>query len=264
MQINWFTVIAQVINFLVLVWLMKKYLYKPILQAIDDREKKIASELADAKNQKAEAKSEQDEFKKKNDAFDQNKKAMMDKALAESNEERKKLLDAAKNETAGVRGKLEKASKELQENLNDQIAQKTKQEVFSITKKALAELASTNLEEQSVNVFIRQIKEIKNKEKTQFINAFQSDSAPVSVSSAFDLPEKEQKNIKTAIGGILGTDIQYVFKTDPKMISGIELSTNGYKLSWSFSAYINSLEKSIAETMKEKPAPSKKKHHGAN
>ena len=60
MQINWFTVIAQIINFLILVWLMKKYLYKPILQAIDEREKKIATELADAKSKVAEAKSEQD------------------------------------------------------------------------------------------------------------------------------------------------------------------------------------------------------------
>jgi F-type H+-transporting ATPase subunit b len=49
MQINWFTVIAQILNFLVLVWLMKRYLYKPILSATDDREKKIAGQLADAK-----------------------------------------------------------------------------------------------------------------------------------------------------------------------------------------------------------------------
>ena len=186
---------------------------------------------------------------------------MMNKAVAETNEERQKLLDAAKNEAAAVRDKLEKASAALRENLNDQIAEKSRQEIFSITKKALAELASTNLEEQSVNVFIRQIKEIKDKEKTQFINAFQSDSTPVAVSSAFDLPEKEQKEIKTAVCGILGHNIQYAFKTDPKMISGIELSANGYKLSWSFSAYINSLEKSIAETMKEKPEVNKKKQH---
>ncbi len=56
MQINWFTVVAQIINFLVLVWLMKKYLYKPILDAVDEREKKIAAELKDAKSKMTEAK----------------------------------------------------------------------------------------------------------------------------------------------------------------------------------------------------------------
>ena len=40
MEINWFTVIAQVINFLILVWLLKRFLYKPVLNAIAEREKK--------------------------------------------------------------------------------------------------------------------------------------------------------------------------------------------------------------------------------
>ena len=48
MLIDWFTVGAQALNFLILVWLMKRFLYKPILRAIDEREKRIASELADA------------------------------------------------------------------------------------------------------------------------------------------------------------------------------------------------------------------------
>ena len=56
MLIDWFTVGAQVLNFLVLVWLMKRFLYKPILDAIDAREKGIATELADADAKKAEAK----------------------------------------------------------------------------------------------------------------------------------------------------------------------------------------------------------------
>jgi F-type H+-transporting ATPase subunit b len=246
MQINWFTVIAQIVNFLVLVWLMKKYLYKPILAAIDEREKKIASELADAKSKMVEAKKEQDEFRQKNDDFDKHKKKLMDQATSEAEEERQKLLDAAKKEAALVKQKLEAASKELQENLSSEISQKTQDEVFSITKKARSELASTDLEEQSVHGFIKKIKAISEKDKKQFIDAFHSDSAPVSVKSAFDLSEKEQKSITNAIAEVLGKDSKYEFKTDTKMIGGVELATNGYKLSWSFSAYINSLEKSFA------------------
>jgi hypothetical protein len=48
MLIDWFTVGAQIVNFLILVWLLKRFLYKPILDAIDAREKRIAAELADA------------------------------------------------------------------------------------------------------------------------------------------------------------------------------------------------------------------------
>ncbi len=55
MLIDWFTVGAQALNFLILVWLMKRFLYKPILHAIDEREKRIATELANADKKKAEA-----------------------------------------------------------------------------------------------------------------------------------------------------------------------------------------------------------------
>jgi F-type H+-transporting ATPase subunit b len=48
MLIDWFTVGAQVLNFLILVWLMKRFLYQPILDAIDAREQRIAAELANA------------------------------------------------------------------------------------------------------------------------------------------------------------------------------------------------------------------------
>ncbi|MGY4386096.1 F-type H+-transporting ATPase subunit b [Pedobacter sp. UYP24] len=246
MQINWFTVIAQIINFLLLVWLMKKYLYKPIIQAVDEREKKIASELADAKSKMVEAKKEQDEFQKKNEALDLNKKKVMDQALADAAAEREKLMDAAKKEGAVLKLKLEDAARELQENMSNELAERTQTEVLTITKKALAELASTNLEEQSVTVFISKIKAITGKDKKQFMDAFQLNSSPLSVKSAFSLSEKNQKSIKFAINSILGDETKYEFATDPGMISGVELATNGYKLSWSFSAYINSLEKSMA------------------
>ena len=65
MLLDWFTVGAQTLNFLVLVWLMKRVLYKPILDAIDAREKRIALALADAAAKKAEAQKERDEFQKK-------------------------------------------------------------------------------------------------------------------------------------------------------------------------------------------------------
>ena len=80
MLIDWFTVGAQALNFLILVWLMKRFLYKPILHAIDAREKRIATELADADAKKAEAQKERDEFQHKNEEFDQQRAALLSKA----------------------------------------------------------------------------------------------------------------------------------------------------------------------------------------
>ena len=77
MLIDWFTVGAQALNFLILVWLMKRFLYKPILHAIEEREKRIAAELANADKKKAEAQKESDEFKRKNEEFDRQRAALL-------------------------------------------------------------------------------------------------------------------------------------------------------------------------------------------
>jgi len=260
MQINWFTVIAQILNFLVLVWLMKRYLYKPILSAIDEREKKIAGQLADAKTKKDEAKAEQDEFNKKNEAFDHQKSDMMDKATAEAGVQSQKLLEEAKNNAKTLQDKLEKATKERQADLNHQMEQKTEQEVFAITKKVLTDLADVNFEEQSVEVFIKRISELKEEEKDLFKKALHSASGPILVQSAFDLPEKQQTEIKGGVTKMLGTKPSFEFKTSPALIGGIELTTKGFKLAWSVAEYVNSFEKSIAAANQQKPV-AEKKHH---
>jgi F-type H+-transporting ATPase subunit b len=82
--IDWFTVGAQALNFLILVWLMKRFLYKPVLAAIDVREKRIAKEIADADAKKADAQKEHDEFQHKNEEFDQQRAALLSKATDEA------------------------------------------------------------------------------------------------------------------------------------------------------------------------------------
>ena len=95
MLIDWFTVGAQALNFIILVWLLKRFLYKPILNAIDAREQRIAAELAAADAKEAEAQKERDEFHHKNEEFDQQRATLLSKATQEAKAERKRLLDDA-------------------------------------------------------------------------------------------------------------------------------------------------------------------------
>jgi F-type H+-transporting ATPase subunit b len=259
MKIDWFTVIAQMVNFIVLVGLLWHFLYKPILKAIDEREKKIAAQLADAEAKKTEATKEQEDFKQKNEKFDQEKKDLMAKAEAAAETEHQKLLEQARTDATALKTKLDEAQKEAQDTLNHEIMQKTRNEVFAITRKALADLASVSLEEQSGNMFIKRLNELSEDEKKKFRDAFQCNKNPVLMRSAFDLPAKQQAEIKDAVNKILGADTPFQYKTSPELISGIELTANGYKLAWSISEYINSLEKSLPENENDKPVAAPKK-----
>lgn len=254
MQINWFTVIAQIVNFIILVWLLKRYLYKPILSAIDEREKKIVAQIADADAKKAEAIKEQAEFKQNNEKFEQEKKALMDKAVAETNAQREKLLEAARNDANTLRTTQEKAINDKQQELNNDIAQKTQTGVLAISRKVLADLASVGLEEQMADIFIKKLSGLNEDGKKQFDNAFKSAPGMVIVKSAMALTEKEKVDIKNAINEIVGAAPQCQFQVAPELISGIELTSNGYKLAWSVAAYLDSFEKNINGTAKAKQA----------
>lgn len=254
MQINWFTVIAQIVNFIVLVWLLKRFLYQPILKAIDEREKKIEGHIKDAEAKDALAKKEQAEFSKKNQAFDKEKQDLMDEAISETNKERERLLESVKKEANELRSKFEKSLAEMQESQSVDIAQKTQKEVFEIARKALTDLSNGSLEEQLGKIFTQRLNDLEPEEKKQFIAAFKSTSkGSILINTAFDLPEKQQTDIKNAVIEIIGNETQFQFKTAPEIIGGIELTSNGYKLAWSISEYLNSLQKNLSETVVEIP-----------
>jgi F-type H+-transporting ATPase subunit b len=255
MLIDWFTVAAQALNFVILVWLMKRFLYKPILHAIDEREKLIASELANADKKKAEAKKESDEFKLKNEQLDQHRAALMSKATKDANAERQRLLDEARQAADALSAKRQETLRSEEHNLHQAISNRTEQEVFAIARKALTDLSSTSLEERMSAVFIKRLRDLDGPAKTSLGEALKKASEPALVRSAFALPEKQRAAIQNALNETFSAEIHIRFETAPDLISGIELTTNGQKVAWSIADYLASLEKGVDELLKEKDKP---------
>jgi F-type H+-transporting ATPase subunit b len=258
MLIDWFTIGAQVLNFLILVWLMKRFLYKPILHAIENREKRIATELANADKKKAEAQKESDEFKHKNEEFDQQRAALLSKATDEAEVERQWLLDEARKAAAALSSKQQETLRNDEHNLHQAISRQTQQEVFAIARKALTDLATTSLEERLGEVFTRRLREMDGKVKAGLAEALKTASDPAIVRSAFDLPAEQRAAIQNALNETFSAEINVRFETAPDLISGIELTTNGQKVAWSIADYLESLEKGVDELLKERDKPEAK------
>ena len=258
MLIDWFTVGAQAINFIILVWLLKRFLYKPILDAVDAREKRVATELADADAKKAEAKKERDEFQHKNEEFDQQRAALLSKATEEAKAERQRLLGEARQAADALSAKRQETLRSDAHNLSEAISRRTRQEVFAIARKALTDLATTSLEERLAEVFTRRLREMDGKAKAGLAEALKSASDPALVRSAFDLPEEQRAAIQNALNETFSAKIRVRFETAPDLVSGIELTTNGQKVAWSIADYLASLEKGVEELLKEKDKPEAK------
>ncbi len=255
MLIDWFTIVAQAFNFLLLVWLMKRFLYKPILQAIDAREQRIARELADADAKKAEAQNESEAFKRKNKEFDRQRDALLSQATEEAHAERQRLLDEARQAAEVLYAKQQDAMEREQQILNDEITRRTRKEVFAIARKTLTDLAGTSLEERVSEVFMRRLRELDGEAKEGFAKFLKTSSDPVLVRSAFELPSEQRAAIQHALGDIFPAEIHVRFETAPDLISGIELAANGRKVAWSIAEYLTSLEKSVGELLNEPSTP---------
>jgi F-type H+-transporting ATPase subunit b len=258
MLIDWFTIVAQALNFFILVWLMKRFLYKPILHAIDAREQRIAAELADANAKKGEAQKERDAFMHKNAQFDQQRAALLRQATDEAKAERQRLLDDARQAADALSTRRQETLRDEAHKLNQAIRRRTQQEVFAIARKALTDFATTSLEERLAEVFTRRLREMDGQSKAGLDEALKTASDPALLRSAFDLPAEQRATIQNALNETFSAEIHVRFETAPDLISGIELSTNGQKVAWSIADYLKSLEKGVDELLKEKDKPGAK------
>ena len=257
MLIDWFTVAAQVVNFLILVWLLKRFLYKPILDAIDAREKRIAAELAEADAKKADAEKQRDEFQRKSAAFDQQRSALMSKATDEVKAERQRLLDEARKAADTLTCKRIEALRADAQNLNQAVSRAAQHEVFAIARKALTDLATVSLEERLGEVFTRRLREMDPAAKAVLAKALKSTPDAALVRSAFELPVEQRAAIQSALNETFAAEIRVRFETSPELVSGVELTANGQKVAWSIADYLGSLERKVSELLNEqaKSAP---------
>ena len=248
------------INFLVLVWLLKRFLYKPVLAAIDEREKRIATQLQDAEKKKVDAQKEQADFQHKNEEFDQQRSALLLEATTAAKNERDKLLETARKDSEELRLKLQKSVYGELDILNRKIGTLAQQEIFSITRKTLADLAGVSLEERMTDIFIHHLHDLNDKQREGFKTALQASSKPAIVRSAFDLTPVQRTAVENAVKPLLrdGTGINFETKSD--LISGIELTANGQKIAWNIADYLGSLTNSVSALLEPKlqPAPASK------
>jgi len=247
MLIDWFTVGAQIVNFLILVWLLKHFLYKPILDAIDAREKRIAAELADADAKKAEAEKQRTDFEDKNKAFDEQRSALLGKAADQAKAERDRLIDQAKKDALALRAKQADALRGDQIRLGSEISLLAETEVFAIARRALADLATVSLEERVGEVFTRRLGELDPKAKELLGAALRNSPQPALVRSAFDLPADQKAAIQNALNETFSAVVPVNFEDSQNVICGIELTANGQKVAWSIASYLTELSKKVSD-----------------
>lgn len=251
MLIDWFTVFAQIVNFLVLVWLLKIFLYKPILKVIADRQNEIAKQLKEAELKKKEAEEESLLFQNKNKEFDQQKTEKIKKL----NEEIKQLQDhlkaEAKQDVEEQRTKWFSNLRNEKKEVYRDLSQRVKTELFSIMRKAMTDLADTDIQDRLVGVFLQRLKMLSQKEKDELLSGLHT-SPTLEVRIALEPTENIRNKMKAAVQQEFNRELDIHFIVLPELIGGIELVANEQKISWNIADYLSSLEQLSNEVIYEK------------
>jgi F-type H+-transporting ATPase subunit b len=247
--INWFTVAAQAVNFVILVWLLQHFLYQPMLAAIDAREHKIAAALADAAAGQAAAQKSRDELSGKLKAFDDDQAARLAQVVLQVNAQREHLLDAARGEAAELVAKQRSTLGADSAALTDHMAQLVTAEVFSIAGKALGDLASAGLEERLGAVFTRELHQMNAESKAAFGAALRQSAMNARVRSRVALPDGEKAALRNAVNETFAADVHLEFEIVESGESGIELLAGGQRLAWGIHEYIQAFQEKARALM---------------
>ncbi|HKK80502.1 MAG TPA: hypothetical protein VJ933_12780 [Phaeodactylibacter sp.] len=251
MLIDWFTVVAQILNFLILVWLLKRFLYKPVLKAVKQREERINHQLQEAEATMEKAEEERQAFRQKKEQFEATRAGKLEEVAEEARKSRQRLLAEARDEAAALRSQLIESVRDEKKTLDREISKRMQAEIFAISRKLLRDLASAELEEQVVRTFVKRLRDIDGAEREHLAEALGRHSEAVVVRSAFELPEAQEREIALAVEKLAGEKLPCRFETTADKILGIELTAGGHKMAWSVAEYLDSLEKALSEILRE-------------
>lgn len=251
MQIDWITVAAQIVNFLILVWLLHRYLYGPIVRAMNGREERIAARLRDAAQSKAEAEREAERFRSERENLEKEKSSILARATQEAESTRHSLEDAVRRESEQMRKDwLKQVDDEKAAFLHD-MRRRSADHVMALARRTLSELADTQLEEQVATAFARQIEHLEPHLHDRLAKASRQAGGVIVVQSSFILNAEAQRRLAHAVHKGIIAEAEIRYEQADGMICGIELKAGSQTLTWAFSNFLDELEQRLSKDLSE-------------
>jgi F-type H+-transporting ATPase subunit b len=247
--INWFTVIAQIVNFLILVFLLKYFLYDRIVKAMDEREQRIQLRLKEAEEKKQEAEQEARSYLEKNRDFDAKREEMLAQAKKEADARRKELTREARQAVTKQRSVwLETIQRDKKSFVQD-LRKMAGNQVYTIARKAFRDLADEDVEERTINAFLVHLNAMSKKTREALATSIKESKNEVIVRSTFEIPAKMREKITGSLHREIADGIQVRYEAASDLIMGVELKIRGHKIAWSLQDYLDTLEEHALQTL---------------
>ena len=249
MQIDWLTVIAQIVNFLVLVWLLQRFLYRPITDAMARREERIESRLAEAQATREAAEAEARGVREEQKALDMRRDEMLSEARHEAAALRARLEDELREEIEARRRTWHAHLQEEREDFTAQLRQRAGHQVIDIVSRVLRDYAGGDIAAQLAGTFVERLASLDTAERDKLMHAAERAEGPARVDSGLALKPGARGHITRAIHECVARDIDVEYREDEDLVLGIRLTIGEQTVEWSAARFLHRLETTLDEVI---------------
>ncbi len=242
MQLDWFTVGAQVFNFVLLVWLLKRFLYRPVLDAVARREEKIQEQLDEARRKEEEAAAARRDVEERRAELEERRAGMIREAEEEAQERRRDLTREVREEVRTIREEWHASLRRQQETFLEELRRRVAEEIYTVVRRILADLADAELQDRVVGVFLDRLSGLEAAMREEFLEAVRYAEGRARVRSAFSLDQERRGELREIVDGWAPSEIELHFEEEPSLALGIELGAGDQKIAWSVESYLEALE----------------------
>lgn len=223
MEISWTTFLLEILNFLVLVWLLKRFLYRPVMSLLEKRRLKIQQSLDEAAEQHAQAIELEQQYKTRLEDWGIEKQKMMDALQQEIHSERTKRLEQLKKELASEREKTIVIEQRQQAEVLLQYQHKAHQQGARFASHLLRAIACEEIESHLIDLFIKSVEKLDQEQCEVLLRACKASADAVSVTSAFNLSERQQQRLQKELETLCKQSVKIVYQQDPELVAGLRI-----------------------------------------
>ena len=257
MKIDLFTLFAQIVNFLILMLLLKRFLYRPIVRTMDERERHISASLEEAEQKESEARREAAVCHAERQEIEDKRGEMLSMAQEAAETWRRDLIQQAREEVEERQLRWRQAIEREKESFLRDLRQRAGAQVYEIARRALADLATVELERHIINTFLARLPGLEKPGADAFRTPGMETAAIAGrqggtqrpeavICTAFAIDEKTRERIEKAVRERLAGDFDLRFEESPDLICGIELRAGGQAAAWSLRDYLETLDEKMS------------------
>ncbi len=221
MTFDWWTFALQAVNFVILVWLLKRFLFKPVAAIVARRKEEIAHALAAAQAAKQSADQARQDFEARQAQIEAARRALIEEERARLAEEGNKVLEAARAESEQLKQTVLKRLDEERAVVANEVFEQAAGLATALAARLLGEVAAPALEGSFLKRVIEHLDRLPDSERAALCGA--DTAAPLQVATAHALSAGEQLEWRSVLAARLGNSPNIIFSADPDLIAGAEL-----------------------------------------